>query len=73
MYNRLKKTKSFSVVMRDIASRFTPEYVSSLRNNDGLWQMSIIDLQHNLRDARMELADVLEFLASDMKKRKSKL
>ena len=73
MYNRLKKTKSFKVVMRDIASRFTPEYVSSLRNNDGLWQMSIIDLQHNLRDARMELADVLEFLASDMKKRKSKL
>ena len=73
MYNRLKKTTYFSLIMRDISSRFTPEYVASLRNNDGLWQMSIIDLQHNLRDARMELADVLEFLASNMKKRKSKL
>ena len=73
MYKRLKKTTSFTLIMRDIASRFTPEYVASLKNNDGLWQMSIIDLQHNLRDARMELAEVLEFFASDMKKRKSKL
>ena len=53
--------------------RFSEEYIASLRRNDGLWQMSIIDLQYNLRDARMELADVLELLASDMKKRKSKL
>ena len=53
--------------------RFSAEYIASLRRNDGRWQMSSIDLQYNLRDARMELADVLEFLVSDLKKKKSKL
>lgn len=53
-----------------MSNMFTPEYISSLRKNDGLWQMSIIDLQYNLRDTRMELADLLEWV---IKSRKSKL
>lgn len=56
--------------MRNISSRFTKEYISSLRTNEGLWQMSIIDLQHSLRDTRLELAEVLEWVS---RRSKSKL
>jgi hypothetical protein len=44
-------------------SKFSEEYIASLRRNDGLWRMSVVDLQHNLRDTRLELADVLEYIA----------
>ena len=53
--------------------KFSEEYIASLRRNDGLWRMSVIDLQHNLRDTRLELADVLEYVAQGGGRRKSKL
>ena len=53
--------------------KLSEEYIASLRRNDGLWQMSVIDLQYNLLDARLELADALEYLSKVVARRKSKL